>query len=267
MLLLGGNSGSFSYGQYWWIYKEAIWIKAMRDRVYVLDFLSLCLYAGVILLALRARRIDGRLGWAALILAVLSWIVPRHISGGDYVDYRMISTSLLLATLSIDWPAAPRWAKLAAPALYVIRLAVTTISWQHDSAATARLLTALDHVPRGARVASAVLVPFGQWQLDHFEHIGAWAVLRRHALVNANFAVRDIHMLSLRHGGWSDPSQRILQLADVPVDLAQFKPAREADYLWYVGDKEPATMPAGAQVLWRDGHALLARLAKPASSH
>ncbi|MDE2406209.1 MAG: hypothetical protein KGM17_16200, partial [Sphingomonadales bacterium] len=234
MLVLGGNSGAFSYGPFWWIYKEAIWKRAMRDQSQWLDIGCLCLYAALLLAALWYRRVDGRLGWSALLLLLLSWIVPRHVSGGDYVDYRMITSGLLLAALAIDWPAAPRFAALLAPAPYLVRLAVTTLAWQADSATTTRLLTALDHVPRGARVASAVLVPAGSWPLDHFEHIGAWAVLRRHALVNANFAVRDIHMLSLRHGGWSDPSQRILQLVDKPVDLASFGPARDADYLWYV---------------------------------
>ena len=266
MLLGGGTSGEFSYGAYWWIYKEAIWIKAMRDQVYALDFLSLLAVVAVLATALIKRRLDPRLGWAAGALMVMSWLVPRHISGGDYVDYRMISSGLMLACLAIDWPKAPALAPLAAALLFLGRLSVTTLAWQADSATTARLLTALDQVPRGARVASAVLVPFGEWPLDHFEHIGAYVVPRRAALVNANFAVPHIHMLRLRPGGFSDPSQRLLLNADQPVDLAHFAPAEQADWLWYVGDREPASLPPGARIVWRQGHSLLARLAKPAQA-
>ncbi|MBS0254857.1 MAG: hypothetical protein JSS36_06515 [Proteobacteria bacterium] len=251
----GGGNG---YGAFWWIYKRAIWLKAMRDSVYELDFLSLVGVLGLLGFAAWRRRIDGRLGRAALALLVLSLLAPRHISGGDYVDYRMIGAGLMLAALGVKWPAGAL-AAWAAPALYLVRLAVTTLSWQADSAETGRLLTALDHVPRGARVASAVLVPFERWQLDHFEHIGAWAVLRRDALVNANFAVAQIHMLHLRHDGYVDPSQRLLLYTRQPVDLAGFKPAQDAEWLWYVGERMPATLPRG-EVVWRDPHGLLLRL-------
>lgn len=266
MALLGGNGTEFSYGPNWFVYKQAIWIKAMRDQVYGLDFVCLCVFGAVVGLAAIRRRIDGRLGWAALMLAVLSWVVPRHVSGGDYVDYRMISSSLLLFALAIDWPA-PVWAGGLAAGVYLGRLAVTTLAWQADSATTARLLTALDHVRQGARLASAVRVPIGEWPLNHFEHIGAYAVLRNHALVNANFAVAHIHMLTLRDGGYADPSQRLLQMPEAPVLLDRFKPAERADWLWYVGARPAASLPAGAVVIWRYGDSVLARLDKPAPSH
>jgi hypothetical protein len=193
-------------------------------------------------------------------------VVPRHISGGDYVDYRMISSSLLLVALAIDWPT-PVWANGLAAGVYLGRLIVTTLAWQADSATTERLMTALDRVPQGARLASAVRVPIGEWPLNHFEHIGAYAVLRNHALVNANFAVAHIHMLTLRDGGYADPSQRLLQMPEAPVLLDRFKPAERADWLWYVGGKPAASLPAGAVVVWRDGDSLLARLDKAPGSH
>ena len=176
----------------------------------------------------------------------------------------------MVACLAIDWPASGKVARLlllAAPALFLARLAVTTADWAADSAETEKLLTALDHVPQGARVASAVLVPKGVWGLNHFEHIGGYAVLRKQALTKANFAVANVHMLHLKAGGpgFVDPSQRILQTSEAPVDLAHFAPAAQADYLWYVGAKSPATMPPGAVIIWRSGHSLLARLAN--SSH
>jgi hypothetical protein len=191
--------------------------------------------------------------------------MPRHISGGDYADYRMITAGLLVSCLAIEWghgQQAPRWVMALAPVLYLVRLAVTTLTWQADSAETGRLLAALDHFPRGSKVASVVLVPRVGWALDPFEHIGAYSVVRRDCLSNANFAVPHIHMLSLKQPFAVDPSQRLILGAGDPVDLAGFEPARNADWLWYVGAREPDTLPAGAVVVWRGEHTLVARLAK-----
>ena len=262
-----GTNGAFTYGAYWWVYKQAIWLKAMRDSSFALDYLSLVVVGAVLLVAFVARRIDPRLGWAALILLAGAVVVPRHISGGDYADYRLVTSGLMVACLAVDWPAGvrARWAGMAAAAgLYLLRLAVTATAWHADSSQTARLLGALDHIPRGAVVASAVVVSPEAWPLDHFEHIGDYAVVRRDALTNGNFAVPHVHMLHLKTRGsdFADPSQRLLQRASQPVDLARFAPAQQADWLWYVGPAEPASLPAGATVVWRAPGALLARLAK-----
>ena len=192
--------------------------------------------------------------------------MPRHISGGDFADYRMITAGLLVSCLAVNWTIkerASRWAVAAATALYLVRLAVTTLSWGADSAQTGRMLQALDHLPHGCKVASVVLVPGGSWPLDHFEHIGAYAALRNDCLTNANFAVPHIHMLHLKVPFAVDPSQRMILGDDKPVDLAHFAPADQADYLWYVGGREPDSLPAGAVVEWRGDHTLVARLAKP----
>lgn len=262
MVLVPGTAGTFSYGPYWWIYKQAIWLKAMRDTVYALDYMSLVAVALAFLAAAAFRRLDGRLGWAAVILLLMTIAVPRHISGGDYADYRLVTTGLMICCLAIRWPRAPGWVLTPVVMLYLTRLLITTQDWYGDSARMEKMMVALDHVPQGARVASAVLVTREQWPLNHFEHIGAYAVVRRHALVNANFAVPHVHMLQLKQGGrdFDDPSQRLLLHRWQKLDLANFAPARQADWLWYVGEREPDTMPEGAQIVWRGQGSLLARL-------
>ena len=136
--------------------------------------------------------------------------------------------------------------------------------WQADSAETAQLLLALDHIPDGARVASAVLVPSDGWPLDHFEHIGDYAVIRRDALTNANFALEHVHMLHLKVRYFNDPSHRIRQPLSRPLDLSHFAPATAAwagaQYLWYVGVRAPDRLPAGAKVIWQAPGGLVAAL-------
>lgn len=272
MLAIPGTASSFSYGANVWIYKQAIWMKAMRDTAYGLDMGGLIAVALMLAGAVLWRRVDLRLGLAGLLLLGLTLAVPRHISGGDYADYRLITAGLMVCVLALDTRGS-FWGEAGAGALaggyFALRLAVTTLNWQADSATTARFLQALDHVPRGARVASAVVVDRRQWGLNHFEHIGAYATVRRQALVNAHFAVAHVHMLQIKGvgRGFVDPSQRLLMVPSQKIDLAHFAPAEQADYLWYVGQRAPDTMPAGARLLWAaqsGGHvSFLAKLAAP----
>lgn len=265
MLLGGGTKGQLSYGLFVSLYKQAIWTRAMRDEVFLLDSLSLALVIILLGAALLTKRMDGRLGWAALILLVGSFVVPRKIFGGDYADYRLIASGLMVACMAVDW-RAPRWALWLAPALYLGRLAVTTIGWADHAHEAKELLGALDHLPQGAKVANVVVMERRKWSFDRMDHLAAYAVVRKSALTNVNFAVPTIHMLQVREGGprFIDPSQRMFHSRGQKIDLSAFPPSADADWLWYIGDQPPDKLPTGAQVVWRAPHGLLARLANGA---
>ncbi|MFN5245002.1 MAG: hypothetical protein ACK5B7_11300, partial [Novosphingobium sp.] len=241
----------------------AIWKQAMRDGIVWLDHASLLLVAAVLAGSLLLRRIDGRLGWAAAILLIGSIAMPRHIFGGDLADARMIYSGLLVGCLALSWNV-PRWLLWVAPALFLARISVTTDIWQRGSAETERLLAAVDHLPQGARVANLVVTNGGKWGYNTQEHIGGYAVLRKNVLINAHFAVPGIHMIRLKDGGpnFRDPSQRLLWRPGRPIDLANWAPARNMDWLWYVGPREPDSLPPGAVVVYRAPGTLVARLAK-----
>lgn len=262
-ILTGGAKGVLDYGDNVLRYKRLIWLQALRGQSLLLDIAMLALFVGAIAVAAWLRRIDGRLGWAALLLAALSLGMPRHFGGGDYADYRLVAASLMVGALAIDWPV--RRAGLVLAVLpFLARMAVLTASWHATARETGRILGALDHIPRGARVAGAVLIE-RRWELDPFEHVTSYATVRRDALVNSHFAIPGVHMLRLREGGaaFADPSHRVFHRKGRPVDLSRFAPAARADWLWYVGEVEPARLPPGARVVWRTRGALLARLAKP----
>lgn len=79
---------------------------------------------------------------------------------------------------------------------------------------------------------------------------------------NSNFALPDVHMLSMRETRYrfNDPTQRILYSPNQRIDLRKFKPARHADYLWYIGDKRPVAIPEGAWIVYATSNSFLARL-------
>jgi hypothetical protein len=264
MVIEGSVRGGLSYGARVGLFKFAIWLQAMRDQSFDLDVGSLILVLLILLAAAITRRIDGRLGWAALILLVLTIAMPRHFGGGDYADYRLIAVALMVGCMAIDW-SAPRWLVWLAPALFLVRLNLTCANWEVHAREARQMLKALDYLPEGARVASAVVVEARGWPLNPFEHLGSYATIRRDALVNSHFAIPGVHMLRVKEGGpgFVDPSHRVVHWPGQKIYLAHFKPAQQADYLWYIGQEGPATLPPGARVLFATRHSFLARLANP----
>src|SRR3546814_12603187 len=113
------------------------------------------------------------------------------------------------------------------------RIAVTTVVWHQDAQTAGQMIRAMDHVPEGARVATAVAIPRSQWKFGPFEHFGSYAVVRRSAMENSNFALPDVHMLAMRETRYrfNDPTPRILFAPGQRIDLRKFKPARHKDYL------------------------------------
>lgn len=264
LLFGGGTKGILTYGNHVWIYKQAIWKRAMRDQIFWLDMATPLLVGAAVLAAFFTRKVDWRLGWAVLILVVMTFAVPRRIVGGDYADYRLISTAFLVACLAIAW-RPPRWALYLAPLLFLVRLGATTEAWYEGGQEMQQLLTTLDHLPQGAKVANVVAMERTDWPNNSFDHLAGYAVVRRDALTNVNFAIPTIHMLQVREGGhaFADPTQRLFYQRGKPIDLTNFAPARMADYFWYIGKQEPAALPPGAEVIYRTKGSLLARIAKP----
>lgn len=262
-----GASGALAWGDGVVMDKLSNWAMGLRDQRMGLDLLTVALLAIAPLYAWAKGHADGRIGRAALLLALLSFLLPRHLGGGDFADYRLVPVALACGCLSIDWRTPRLWLALAALP-FLLRLALTTQTWIADSRRTEELLGALDLVPRGAMVAGATAEESFAWRQPPFSHVFAWATIRRDALTNAHFAIPGVHMLQLARPdpGFADPSQRILIKAGEAPDLAAFAPAARAQFLWYAGEVPPSRLPAGAQVIWRAPHGLLARLANGAAT-
>jgi hypothetical protein len=245
-------------------YKISIWLQALRDQNFMFDMDTLALILAVLAWSAFKRKIDRRLGWATLVLFILTLAMPRHLGGGDYADYRLIAVALMVGCLALSWQA-PRWLLWLAPIPFLFRLGATTEAWATNSREMATILTVVEHLPEGARVASAVEEDRGEWPLNPFEHVGSYATIRRDALVNTHFAIPGVHMLRVRDASpaFADPSHRVFVQPRTRLDLSTFAPAKEADYLWFIGKRTAVRMPEGAEVIYRAPGTFLARLAKP----
>ncbi len=264
--IAGEKSGGelYSYGKVVGTYKWAIWRQAMRDTWRWLDYGTLIGIGVVLVGSFGLKRLDGRLGWAAIAMLVLSLVLPRHIIGGDYVDARMIYTGLMVGCLALSW-RAPRLVLLLAAALFLGRLGLTTHTWYTESQRTERLLAMIDPLPQGVKIASLVETEIGVWPINPQEHIAGYAVVRKDALVNMHFALPLIHMLTINEGGkfFRDPYHRLLWKKGRKTDMTTYAPARYVDWFWYIGRHELDALPSKAKVTLRTDEALLARMPPP----
>jgi len=257
--------GSFDYGPHALWVKWVFWKEALRDRVRYVDYATTILLLVAPAVAAWFRRLDGRLGWAGIIHLLLSLVVPRHLGGGDLADLRLIAVGLMLLALAIDWRPL-RWPVMwAALGPFALRLVITSAVWTVHSANVGEMMRALDYIPRGAKVAVAVREEISLWAQPLYGHLGTYATVRRDALVNNHFAIPGVHMLTLTPQAWKwvDPSQRIFAAGDRRVDLSTFKPAKEADYLWYFGKFPPRKLPEGARLIYHTKHSQLFQLFRP----
>jgi hypothetical protein len=110
-------------------------------------------------------RVSGPLVPGVIMLSLLYFVVPSHVSGGSYVDTRIpiVIAMLLLATL--DAEMRPRLARLGAGLVVVAavgfcgkQIALTTSWWQADTT-IASIETMLARVPHGAILLQAECNP------------------------------------------------------------------------------------------------------------
>ncbi len=266
-LLFGaGDSGAMTWGDDLLVDKLSNWVMALRDQSARLDLLTVGVLVVTITVAWRKGLMDGRIGRAALLIFALSCVMPRHLGGGDFADYRLVPVALACGVLAIRWQAL-RWVLGLALAPFVLRLALTSVAWIAGSQQTAQMLAAVDQLPRGTVIAGAKAEDPFLWDQPATSHVFAWATVRRDALTNADFAISNLHMIA--HADEADPvdpSQRVLISEGEAANLAAFAPAARADYLWFTGAREPSALPSGAQVIARGNGWLIARLAKVPSS-
>lgn len=257
-----GTRGLGGYGPSVITAKYLNWVTGLRDQNQLLDRMSVLLLGGLPLFAWARGRVDGRIGRAAILFALLSLALPRELGGGDFADYRLVAVALACGCLAIDIEMPRHWLALALLP-FLIRLAVTSQAWIADAREAEATLGALDHIPRGSVVAGAYPY-YLTWRQPPHAHIFAYATVRRDALTNSDFADPGVHTLQHRDGdsAFIDPSARIGVAHGERPDLASFAAAKRAQFLWYAGEQPPAQLPPGAEIVFTSPHSLLLRLAK-----
>jgi hypothetical protein len=259
----------------WW--SKLRWVlTALRDRWQWFDLGALAVILVLLGEALRNKRLEysRNLAASALVLLLVFVLLPRIVFGSAYADMRLVPYLLALAVIAIRYrPSAAarhlRMLAMAGIAFFLVRTAGTTTSfWIYDRIYD-RELAALDHVPRGARLASLVGEYCGRpWAMTRLQHLPGMAVVRREAFSNDQWVMAGAQLLRVRYPEGrpytQDPSQ-IVTVRRCPrefyrtVNQSLAAAPRDAfDYIWLI--RPPPYDPAlvrGLRPVWRSGRSVL----------
>ncbi|MGE0667194.1 MAG: hypothetical protein AB7O49_11615 [Sphingomonadales bacterium] len=139
------------------------------------------------------RRLDWRLAVGAGLVALTSLLMPTHMFGGWAADTRLAAAAALVGFIALGPAAKPgreRALFAAGIALFLVRLAATSVVWVRENAVLEKRLTLLDDVPRGSRMGFVVLLGNNcriPWRIGVEGSMGAYAVIRRDVFTSSLF--------------------------------------------------------------------------------
>ncbi|GAA4033072.1 hypothetical protein GCM10022281_11040 [Sphingomonas rosea] len=251
----------------------------LRDRWIMWDRLSFLLEILIVIFAVVYPRLtlSRMLTFTTIVLAVTFVLLPRIIFGSAYADMRLMPFVLAMALLAIrfrrDTDLKVGWV-LASVALAFVLARTASVTWSLKLASDEydRQLTALDHMPVGAKVVSLVglgCTKDASWPMWRNAHLGGLVVVRKLGFSNDHWDVEGAKLLTVIYdqaGAFRyDPSNLVVPNRCParwarPIDLPLRTIPRQAfDYLWLINP--PAHDPklvAGMQKVWGlpDGSAL-----------
>jgi hypothetical protein len=270
----------FDWKMKWeWIYS------ALRDRWETFDIASLIFVGFVLIFALGSAAFRWQLTFSrnlffsALVLVASFVIIPRIVFGSAYADMRLAPYMIAVAVLAIRFRGAPKHWLAQGLAIFaiifvVMRTAGTTASMAIAANDQQEQLTALDHLPMGARVVTLVGDACGfHWLLPRNSHIGAMVIVRKQGFSNDQWVLEGMNLLDLHYaaadGFAADPSQRarpngcqVGLLRSIDEALARI-PRHAFDFVWLV--KVPPYDPAlsaDMKPVWRGPGSILYRIPK-----
>lgn len=262
-----------------WPYKARYLLATLRDRWQGFDVSML----GILFALILAPILHARLGYSrmlmtsTLVLLAVFFLLPRVIFGSAYADMRLTPFIFAFAVLAIR-PHADlsrrmlQGLAIAGLCFFAVRTTATTISLGMSSSRWDRALVALDHVPRGSRVAAFTgwTCTF-DWPSERLEHIAAFAIMRRQAFSNDQWQVSGTSFMTVTKddapGFVADPSQLVTDRQCrggewLPVNTALAKLPRAAfDYVWLVDPpRYDVRLTAGMTPVWSNGTDRLYRI-------
>jgi len=279
-LIWRGSGGDSITGDWFNIaWKITSFAGVLRDEWLLFDKAALFVLLGVILVCLASRRLaaDRGLAIGAVLLFAAFLLMPRIMFSSARTDIRLVPYALAAAMLAIRVApsATPRFAALfavAGLAFFAARIGGHTVTQWHHDAVYRTELAALDHLPRGARLASFVgadCTP--QWALSRLDHLPAMAIVRREAFSNEQWVVSGAQSVRVLPpwADYVDPSQFVTAHRCRPdwrpiAEALAALPRADFDHVWLIRPPphDPALV-AGWAPLWRHGTSVLYALPPP----
>lgn len=253
------------------------WVKdILRDRWKDFDLASLAVIALLLVKSLRDRTIaySRNLTLSALFLFAVYLVLPRIVFGSAYADMRLAPFALAVLVIALRERSGyqMRDASLVAAiglVFTLVRLAATTVSFGLYAQTYKTELTALDHVPVGARVLGLVGGHcYDPWAMSRLEHLPAMVMVEKRGFSNDQWEMPGAQLMTVTYRGAipfaHDPSEIVTERKcprqwwhTINQTLAWF-PRSAFDYVWLINP--PPYDPALASDLtpvWRAGTSVL----------
>ena len=271
--------GGMTSGWFDWHHKLLWLYAALRDRWKWFDIVSVLLAAGGILFAAANSKLtfSRNLAFSALVLLAAFVALPWTVFGSAYADMRLAPYLIAVLLIAIRFRGDTDYAlanglAVVAVLFCLVRLAATTVSLAIASNDQQAKLTALDHIPVGARVVSLVALPCrNDWPLARDTHLGGMVIVRRQGFSNDQWAIEGANLLGLRYKAAgvfaADPSQivrdpRCAKRGDWTMDRAiRAIPRNRFDFLWLINPPPyDPKLVAGMHPVWRSPSSILYRI-------
>ena len=171
-----------------------------------LDRITLLALASIVVAGVLTKRFTVKSSMYSPLagVATAALAMPAEMATANFVDIRLPTALIRLAIASSNIAFRGKlWTILVAATLtvlFLIRIGYITQQWQLPDRTYDEYLAALDRLPEGATVFSAVVYP----SLAHFPgavpdfHVASWAVLKKSAFVSSVFAFPTQQPLALR---------------------------------------------------------------------
>jgi hypothetical protein len=271
----GGSTGD------WFNWKAKFyWLQmTLRDRWKWFDIASAGVAFLVLIEALRNPRLtfSRNLAFSGLVLVAGYILLPRIIFGSAYADMRLAPYMFAVLLLAIRFRGETNYRlgnalAIAGLLFCVVRLGTTTFNLVEASDDQQAKLTALDHVPEGARVVSFVQLPCTDtWRLPRNSHLGAMVMVRRRGFSNDQWVVEGSNLLDLKYHepGYfaSDPSQIVRPnicrdgLHRTIDESLRTLPRNAFDFVWLIDPPHyDPRLVEGMEPVWRGPHSILYRI-------
>ena len=172
----------------------------------------LCVLALLVVFWRRWVRLAPEIAAPLGLLVLVYLAMPSQLATASGSDHRIPVLLALLLIAGSRWvgpPAIERPFLAAALLMFLLRLGITTMSWQNSDRVYASLLPAFDALPVGSRVAVARPAEALNSEATPLAHFPALAILRRDAFVPTLFAFPTQQPVLLRPA-WRALADRLL---------------------------------------------------------
>jgi hypothetical protein len=251
----------------------------LRDQSQLLDFTTLgfCILALFWLLREKIAIFNPSMLWVSLGLWATYIVMPSCVFGSYFADARLIHVAAILTFTGLKWqhPSRTLMSGVAVVAclLFASRMGVTTLTWNRKNTQMQQHLTALEFIPRGARILALVPLRCTQltWDTQYqYKHLSDMSIVRRDAFVNTLWRMPGAQSLTLKYNldtrYHSDPSQYVAEdgcanLAPNITHALRDFPRDRFDFVWML-DLAGSTriMPKDLHLLYRDPQTALYKI-------